>query len=219
MVIYGDEGFFCSGGDLNTVRTILNREGGRKMITLMQYNLHRLESLPLITVAYVRGMSLGGGCEIMAACDYRLASAQARLGFVHTRMGISTVWGGGARLVRLIGYNRALHLIATGRTFSAHEALELGFVDQVAEEELEVTNNGPSERELILAHATRFLQDFLAHPRHILLVVKQICNDTRFLHCNLNGSLAKELEHGLKIWAAPVHCKALAGKVNHLNHN
>ena len=87
------------------------------MIELMQHNLARLQSLPLITVAYVEGMALGGGAELMTACDYRLARENAKIGFVQVRIGITTVWGGGARLVQLIGYNKALNLLATGNGF------------------------------------------------------------------------------------------------------
>ena len=87
------------------------------MIELMQHNLARLQSLPLITVAYVEGMALGGGAELMTACDYRLARENAKIGFVQVRIGITAVWGGGARLVQLIGYNKALNLLATGNGF------------------------------------------------------------------------------------------------------
>lgn len=214
-MIYGDQGFFCSGGDLNTVRTILSREGGRKMITLMSYNLDRIQNLPMITVAYVRGMALGGGCEIMTACDYRLTAPEAKMGFVQVCIGISTVWGGGARLVKLIGYNKALEMMATGKTFTAQEAHQLGFVDRIMSKELETTKNNSNERDLILADAIDFLSPFLRHPRHTMLVAKQICNDSRYFADNINTALAKELEHGLKIWGGPVHTNALAGKVNH----
>ena len=110
-MLYGENGFFSSGGDLNTVRQIGNQEGGHKMITLMQHNLDRLQSLPLITVAYIEGMALGGGAELMTACDYRISRPNAVIGFVQVRIGITTVWGGGARLVQLIGYNKSLNLL------------------------------------------------------------------------------------------------------------
>lgn len=185
------------------------------MIALMQYNLDRLQCLPLITVAYVQGMSLGGGCELMTACDYRLAAPEAKLGFVQIRLGISTVWGGGARLVQLLGYNKALELMATGKTFTAQEGHQLGFVDRVMDKELEKPKDAAHERQLILADTKEFLRPFIQHPRQTMLVAKQICSDTRYFAKNLNRALAKELEHGLKIWGGPVHSKALSGKVNH----
>lgn len=210
VVLYGENEFFSSGGDLDTVRTIANREGGRKMISLMQHNLDRLQSLPLLTVAYVRGMALGGGSELLTACDYRLATPDATIGFVQVRIGIMTAWGGGARLTKLIGYNKALDLIGTGRTVPAQEAFELGLFDKIIEHDSE-----GQEEQVVRQKSQEFLKNFLRHPRHTMLMAKQICNDTRRIVDNLDSALDKELQHALKIWGGPVHRAALQGKVNH----
>lgn len=208
LIIYGENGFFCSGGDLNTVRSIADQDGGRKMITLMQHNLKRLECLPLITVALVDGMALGGGAELMTACDYRIASRDSKIGFVQVRIGITTVWGGGARLVSIIGYGRALNLIATGRTFTADDGVQLGFIDHV------LPSNGQSiiDDNDALKCVEEFLQPFLSLPRETMLNGKCVTSSARN---DLDRSLAEELEHGLKVWGGPVHSAALSGKVNH----
>lgn len=188
------------------------------MITLMQENLARLQSLPLITVAYIEGMALGGGAELITACDYRLARENALLGFVQVRIGITTVWGGGARLVQLIGYNKALNLIATGRTFSGVEAAKMGFVDQLLPSVEAKLNNSQQDysvskhQEEVLTNVKQYLKPFLVLPRETMLVGKAVANEGR---ARLDDALENELVHGLKVWGGPVHQQALAGKVNH----
>lgn len=218
-MLYGEQGFFSSGGDLDTVRQISTSEGGRKMITLMQENLARLQSLALITVAYIEGMALGGGAELITACDYRLARENALLGFVQVRIGITTVWGGGARLVQLLGYNKALNLIATGRTFSGAEAANMGLVDHLlpsAQGKLNASQEQhyslSQHQQEVLTNVKQYLKPFLVLPRETMLNGKAVASEGR---AKLEDALEAELVHGLKVWGGPVHQQALAGKVNH----
>jgi len=174
VVIFGENHFFSSDGDLDTVRQIANPTGGHKMISLMQDNLARLQNLPLITVGYVEGMALGGGAELLTACDFLLAASNSVIGFVQVRVGITAVWGGGARLVSLIGYNKALNLIATGRTVSGEEAAKLGFVDHVLPPINTVKDPATGrpvfkpfkdQQRDVFANAEQYLQPFLNLPR------------------------------------------------------
>lgn len=221
VIIYGEQGLFCSGGDLNTVRMLFDRSGGEKMITLMQHNLQRLQQLPQITMAYVCGWSLGGGCELMTACDYRLATPDARLGFVQVRVGITTLWGGGSRLVQLVGYNKALAMLATGQTMSAPEAERIGFVDQLmplveATTDADNEHNAvDQERRQVLASVSPFMNSFLKHPRETMLAAKQICLDARRLGPNIDEALARERLHALSVYAGPVHREVMKEKINH----
>jgi len=61
----------------------------------------------------------------------RVISEAANIGFIHTRLGIVTAWGGGQRLMRAVGYAKALELITTGRVISSQEALQLGVVNRI----------------------------------------------------------------------------------------
>jgi len=82
-------------------------------------------------VAAIEGQALGGGAEILTACDMRLMTKSAKIGFVNILMGVSTGWSGGTRLTHLLGYTNALDLLASGRVVSAEEALQLGLVNHV----------------------------------------------------------------------------------------
>lgn len=71
---YGDT--FCSGSDLKGVRETLSQPMGWELAQLMQYNLGRLERLPLVSVAFIQGYALGGGAELALATDLRLMTGE-----------------------------------------------------------------------------------------------------------------------------------------------
>lgn len=90
---------------------------------------HLLE-LPVPVVAAVNGAALGGGCELAAACDLVLAREGARLGQPEIRLGVFPP-AACALLPRLLGRQRALDLILTGRTLGVEEAFAVGLVQRV----------------------------------------------------------------------------------------
>ncbi|MGH8773082.1 MAG: enoyl-CoA hydratase/isomerase family protein, partial [Burkholderiales bacterium] len=79
----------------------------------------KIEDLPIPAVALVNGYCLGGGCELALACDFILASENAVFGQPEINLGIMPGWGGTQRLSRLVGRNRALELMMTGRQVKA----------------------------------------------------------------------------------------------------
>ena len=90
-----------------------------------------IERLPLPVIAAVHGVCYGGGCEIVLACDFVLASDDAQFGQPEINLGIMPGWGGTRRLPRRIGATRARQWILTGRPVRASEAAEAGLVDRV----------------------------------------------------------------------------------------
>jgi enoyl-CoA hydratase len=131
FIITGAGPSFVSGGDINELQAYPSRADGLRLATLMGDALARLEALPCITIAAINGPARGGGAEIAVACDLRVMDEVADIGFVQAKMGIATAWGGGQRLLRAIGYARALELLATGRVISAAEAFGLRLVNLV----------------------------------------------------------------------------------------
>ncbi len=96
-------------------------------------NFCRLEDLPIPTVVAINGVALGGGFELCLACDYRVASTQARVGLPETKLGIVPGWGGTVRLPRLAGLETAVEWIAAGKENDADTALTARVVDAVVE--------------------------------------------------------------------------------------
>ncbi len=88
----------------------------------------RVASLPMPTVAAIDGACLGGGLELALACDHRIASRRpaSKVGLPETKLGILPAWGGSTRLPRLIGLNKALRLILSGKVLPAekHPAID-----------------------------------------------------------------------------------------------
>ena len=82
-------------------------------------------------IAAVNGAAVTGGVEVVLACDVVIASDQARFADTHVRVGLLPGWGGSVRLIQRVGLHRAKELALTGRFFSAHEAMQWGFVSQV----------------------------------------------------------------------------------------
>jgi len=90
-----------------------------------------LAALPRVTIAAITGYALGGGLELALACDFRIASQNAKVGQPEILLGIIPGGGGTQRLARLVGSARAKEMIFSGRQVSADEALAMGLVDWV----------------------------------------------------------------------------------------
>lgn len=82
-------------------------------------------------IAGVSGFALGGGFELVLACDIVIASDTATFGFPEVTLGILPGGGGTQRLARVCGKQRAMELVLTGRRIDAHEAKELGFIADI----------------------------------------------------------------------------------------
>jgi enoyl-CoA hydratase/carnithine racemase len=123
LIITGAENAFSSGGDLKELYNFRTESDGRRLMQGMTQALKRLAALPCPTIAAINGPARGGGAEIALACDLRIMSEDADLGMVHVNIGISPAWGGGLRLLRLVGYSRALEWLTTGYVLSSQEAL------------------------------------------------------------------------------------------------
>lgn len=98
-------------------------------------NFCRLEDLPMPVVVAINGIALGGGLEFCLACDYRIASTNAKVGLPETKLGILPGWGGTVRLPRIAGLDTAVEWIAAGKENDASAALTARVVDAVVEPE------------------------------------------------------------------------------------
>ena len=123
---------FCAGGDLRWLQTLQTQQEGEAMSQRMQNILHRLADLPVPVIGVLNGHAIGGGTEIALACDIRIIESHAWMCWKQARMGLLTGWGGGSRLLRAVGYARALELVTTCRRVSATEACALGLANDTA---------------------------------------------------------------------------------------
>jgi enoyl-CoA hydratase/carnithine racemase len=105
--------------------------GGVAKIRFEQHLYNRIGQLPQITIAKLRGFVLGGGAELMLACDLRIAEEKAQIGFPEIKLGALPAAGGMNRLVHAVGPARASQLILTGEPISATEAFDWGMINKV----------------------------------------------------------------------------------------
>lgn len=125
---------FISGGDLREFHTIKTAEEAKPMAKRMLSILKRIEELPCWTIAAVNGAAYGGGCEIMLAFDFRIASEEAVFGFTQGKFYLPPGWGGLTRLVEKVGRSTALRWLAEAKIVGTEEALEQNLIDRTVEE-------------------------------------------------------------------------------------
>ncbi len=124
---------FCVGADISLIQGVVDVTHGAALACEGQSAFNLLQDLPCTTVAAIGGPCVGGGCEMVLACDYRIAtdSSGTSIGLPETKLGILPGFGGTYRLPRLIGLPKALDIILAGKTLRAHQALKVGLVDEV----------------------------------------------------------------------------------------
>ena len=124
---------FCAGGDLRYFASMKTYDAAIAMSKRMQAILERLMYGKRVVIGAVNGQSLGGGCEILTACHFRIAASHATFGLRQAPNGLSTGWGGGKRLFKLIGRSASFRMLLTGETIDVPEALRIGFIDKSVE--------------------------------------------------------------------------------------
>jgi len=93
------------------------------------------EDIKLPTIAAVNGFALGGGCEMILACDYRVADTTASVGLPEVKLGLMPGFGGTVRLPRVIGVDNAVEWMSTGKSYKPDAAMAAGVLDAVVEPE------------------------------------------------------------------------------------
>lgn len=173
VVVSGRGAVFSAGADVSAFSATdsIPREdadAGRLMA-------EALEAMSAITIAKVHGWCVGGGLVLAAACDLRVAAADARFSIPEVDLGIPLAWGGIPRLVQEIGPAATKDLVITCRPFGADEALRLGLLNRVvAAGELDET-----VAELAAAVAAKPRLAVRATKRHVNAVAAGISQSGR----------------------------------------
>ncbi|NXD76695.1 ECHD1 decarboxylase, partial [Halcyon senegalensis] len=211
LIIYGAGNTFCSGSDLNVVKAISNSQAssdankdGMNMCMFMQNTLTRLMRLPLISVALVQGKAIGGGAELTTACDFRLMTPGSEIRFVHKRMGLVPGWGGGARLVQIVGGGAALRLLSGAVRVDPETALRLG----LSEETL-----SSSDETGALEEAQAWLSQYTEGPTSVIRAMKKVVAAGRELP--LEAALRTEKDVFGTVWGRPANLEALVKRPKH----
>ena len=175
VVIWGGEKIFAAGADISRFGGPVEalRIGG-----LFHRALDTVSQIPRPTIAAVAGYALGGGCELAMACDFRVASPEAKLGQPEILLGIIPGGGGTQRLARLVGSSRAKELIFSGRQVDAEEAKAIGLVDRIT-----------AGRETLFEESYAWAAEMAKGPLVALGLAKRA----------IDQGLANTLQHGLNL--------------------
>ena len=188
---------FVSGGDLKELAGHPEAAAGERLNRVMSAALDGLIALPVPVIAAINGDAIGGGCEILTACDLRLAAPHARFAFRQVHNGLTTGWGGAGRLVALIGQSRAMELLLTGRMFDAAEAQALGLVHRLA----------PPGVDVVTAAYT-WADELLRLPRRALAALKTLAHAAAHLPPADTDRLEAQLF--INLWPSADHLEAMA---------
>jgi enoyl-CoA hydratase len=186
----GDRGF-CTGGDLKYYYAYCTEADGRRISGTMTAALNRLEALPIPTIAAVNGHTRGGGAEVAMACDLRVMSETATIGFTHLNVAVSTAWGGSRRLLRSVGYATAIDLTLNSRILTSAEAHALRIVQRTA----------PSAD--LKNAAMAWAEELAARPPQAVRAIKQILMSGVKADSDPVALMEADLFPGL--WAHPDH--------------
>lgn len=169
----GKDNGFIFGADIKEFLNIPNAEAGAELARRGQGLFNRIENLKCPTVAVVHGNCMGGGTELILACDYRIAREDdgTRIALPEVQLGINPGFGGTVRMPKLIGLP-SLNLMMTGRPVKARAAKRLGLVDDAVPErylmraaEIIITRRPRKHRPTLLNRIPQwfFLRPMVAH--------------------------------------------------------
>lgn len=144
LILTSGKSTFVVGADIDQLTTIETAEQAFDLVEDLKTSLRRLETSGKPVVAAITGTALGGGLELALACHYRIAidspktSSTTKLGLPEVKLGLLPGGGGTQRLPRLIGIQKALELMTQGKELRPQQALEIGFIDDVAHDDDEL---------------------------------------------------------------------------------
>ena len=129
LVMRGTGKAFCAGADLKERRTM--QQADRVAHNAAIYDaIAAIEATPIPVIAAINGLALGGGCEMVLACDLRIIVEDASIGLTESRIGAIPGAGGTQRLPRVVGAPYALEMMLTGEPISGLRAAQIGLANR-----------------------------------------------------------------------------------------
>lgn len=132
-IITGEGKAFSAGGDIKAWGGMRPEEFGHQWVRFGHRVFERLATLRVPVIAALNGHALGGGLELAACADIRVAESQIRIGLPEASLGMVPGWSGTQRLVKRFGAQIVRRMVLGGEMFSAEEGRANGLVDRVVE--------------------------------------------------------------------------------------
>jgi len=186
VVLTGAGNAFCSGMDLDNLRSITDRSAAESLADSqrMGHLFRSLYEFPKVTIAAVNGAAVAGGCGLATLCDFTLASSDAKFGYTEVRIGfipaiVSTF------LLRQVGEKQARELLLSGRIISAEEAFRMGLANEVV----------PSDK--LLERARELAASLLQNSPASLLATKRLLQN--YAAADLDRRISAAVEENARI--------------------
>lgn len=196
----GDKSF-AAGGDLKELASVKGEEAAVAMANHAKAALSAVRNFPLPVVAALNGDALGGGAELAMACDMRVAASHARIGFIQGKLGITSAWGGGVDLMRLVGTAAALQMMTRMEVIGSEKAGAMGLYNATAEE-------GTSLEDAV----EEFIKPMRSQSPHVMRSFKEIA---LYLRRNNREEMDRLETHNFGLaWAHPDHDRAVERLMN-----
>lgn len=160
VVTGAGERYFAAGGDLKELASVRDEVAVMAMMEEAGAALESIRHCPVPVLAYLNGDAIGGGAELALACDMRMQGANARIGFIQAKLGITSAWGGGPDLFRLVGPAHATRMMSRCELVEAQQALACGLADVVV-------SDGAEGKDI-----AAFTKPLLACPPQVLRGIK-----------------------------------------------
>lgn len=200
LVIRGaGDRYFAAGGDLVDLSSVRTPEASKAMSDEACAALDAIRNCVAPVIACLNGDAIGGGAELALACDMRVMTPTARIGYIQAKLAITPAWGGGTDLCNLVGASRALRMMARCEMIAADLALDWGLADAIL-------NDGPDGSDM-----QKFIQPLLERSSLIMRCIKR---QTRSARMGDSYSKRREAEQQdlVATWTHDDHWKA-AGNI------
>ncbi len=179
-IITGNEKAFAAGAD---IKEMMEKDSERMYRDNQFEPFYKLRGVKKPMIAAVSGFALGGGCELVMACDIILAAESAKFGQPEINLGVVPGMGGSQRLTRAVGKYRAMELLLTGDMFTADDALKIGLVNKIL------------PNEFLLEEARSLAKKIASKPLAAVIATKELVNKSDDL------SLEEGLVHERRVFA------------------
>ncbi|SCK19186.1 Enoyl-CoA hydratase/carnithine racemase [Variovorax sp. HW608] len=189
------ERYFAAGGDLKDLASVRDVQATEAMMDEAGAALDAIRRCPVPVIAHLNGDAIGGGAELALACDMRLQASHARIGFIQAKLAITSAWGGGPDLFRLVGPARALRMMARCELVDAVLALSWGLADAVIDQGLDGSDMAD------------FLRPLLTCPPQVLRGIKAQAIAAR-AGDGWNAQRLVERDHLVRTWLHEDHWTA-----------
>jgi enoyl-CoA hydratase len=179
IITGGNEKFFAAGADIKELESLTTPVEAHRFSLKVQGVLNKIENLEKPVIAAISGYALGGGCEMIMACDIRIAAENAVFGQPEIKIGVIPGGGGTQRLPRIVGLSKAKELLYTGDPMSADDAFRVGLVSKVV------------PVEALMAEAANLANKIARQPGIALKTTKRVLNNGMNVS-NINSALEYE---------------------------